>query len=65
MQILLTKGINHKKFKNVNLNCSFIKLTVARKWTIIPLENFIKIDSGDYFPYAEITSKGMAILKNR
>ena len=63
MQILLTKGINHKKFKNVNLNCSFIKLTVARKWTIIPLENFIKIDSGDYFPYAEITSKGMAILK--
>ena len=38
-------------------------MTVARKWTIIPLENFIKIDSGDYFPYAEITSKGMAILK--
>ena len=63
MQILLTKGINHKKFKNVNLNGSFIKLKVAEKWTIMPLENFIKIDSGDYFPYAEIASKGMPILK--
>ena len=57
MQKLLTKGIGHTKFKESKFG------KIPNSWDVVSFEKFVKIISGNYFPFTEFVEQGIPVLK--
>ena len=57
MQVLLTKGIGHKEFKETEIG------SIPREWEVVKLGELVDIRSGLYFKYSEFKNNGVKCLK--
>ena len=63
MQKLLTRGIGHTKFKEVNLVPNYIRIKIPDSWEVISLGEFAKLQGGFAFKSEEYVENGIQLLK--
>jgi type I restriction enzyme S subunit len=63
MQRLLTKGIGHTRFKEINLQFWFQRFSIPQEWRTVELNEIVKLQTGYPFKSEKFSESGIKLLK--